>query len=197
MTTQSCATQPSTRNAWTPSPPSASGCVGPAAGQPRAPTQLTWPRAPSGPPPPALVSACTPPRHCTLTRQTTRAAPTLTLVLGRPGVHQDGPGVPGTPTDADCLVTVCRDPVNPRCRHSGGQAHGQRASLCQVTYGGGEGVCNSPSPALKTLCVQSRPLQRGTAAPIIGPEWDWGTRVPLAASAPQGPAGTAGQDPSL
>lgn len=82
--------------------------------------------------------------------------------------------MPGTPADADSPMRVCgRDPVIPRRRHSGGQAHGQRASLCQVTYGGGEGVCNSPSPTLKTLRVQNRPLQRGTAAPITGPEWDW------------------------
>nr|XP_014332804.1 PREDICTED: uncharacterized protein LOC102271051 [Bos mutus] len=45
---------------------------------------------------------------------------------------RDGPGMPGTPADADSPVRVCgRDPVIPRRRHSGGQAHRQRASLCQ------------------------------------------------------------------
>ena len=85
--------------------------------------QLTWPRAPSGPPPPALVSPCTPHTHCTVTPQTTRAAPTVTLVPGRPGVHQGGPGAPA---DADGPVRLCNpDPVNPRCALGGGRHTGK------------------------------------------------------------------------
>lgn len=63
--TQSCGTLPSMRSAWTPSPPSARGCVSPASstqgkaeqvpavGRLQRTHQLTWPRPPLIPTPPA------------------------------------------------------------------------------------------------------------------------------------------------
>lgn len=110
---------------------------GPAAGQPGAPTSSPGLGLPVAPLHQPWSHPAPPHTHCTVTPQTTRAAPTLTLVPGRPGVHQ---GRPGTPADADGPVRVCScDPVNPRCALRGA---GTRAKSFAVSgdlrwWGGG------------------------------------------------------------
>lgn len=127
VTTRSCGTPPSTRSAWTPSPPSASGCVSPqrllagrAVGKPAGPTSspgLSLPYAlmPAALPSLTLLPATLPPTH----RPDQQGS-----LHGGPGCTPGGPRVPGIPGG---YVRVCdREWANPT-RLLGGPADKRRA----------------------------------------------------------------------